>query len=148
MILEWSDRKHMIEHPSNRTAPPLKMLVSAESFGAAINRTIHGSMKKGVMMLIVRRTPYKIGKVKHSSALSPATSEKSFVTEAPKRYRAKIPPISKPRQIHSHCHMMIHQVLQLTLQSTEVIHEQLISLKTLSLHLLLACPTQAESMMQ
>ena len=92
MTLEWSDRKHMIEHPSNRTAAPLKMIVLPESFGAAINRTIHGSMKKGEMIRIVCRTPYKTGKVKHPSALSPATSEKSFVTEAPNRYKANIPP--------------------------------------------------------
>ena len=84
MTLEWSDRKHMIEHPINRTAAPLKMKVLPESFGAAMNRAIQGSMKKGEMMRIVCRTPYKTGKVKHSSALSPATSEKSFVTEAPK----------------------------------------------------------------
>ena len=66
--------------------------MSAESFGAANNRTIHGSMKKGEMIRIVCRTPYKTGKVKHPSALSPATSEKSFVTEAPNRYKANIPP--------------------------------------------------------
>lgn len=47
MTLEWSDRKHIIEHPSNKTAAPFKMIVLAESFGAAKNRTIHGSMKNG-----------------------------------------------------------------------------------------------------